>query len=411
MQTYSRRSTRIEFEGQTGTSGHSTMSGSGGFASDLLRILVALSTIAVTPPLIVAHYRLHAEEVNALRPPIAIIESDDPIEIHKNTYFKPDNSGLFSSESVRDDSSSATDSRDSIQIPEVTIIDPTSERIAGWSADRAALDAETARDRLKVSIIEGFATALETAEDQLQKTKKVVTESRRELKADAERIYVATKSDYLEAQRLSETLKRRIAEHRKAEAVAQADVIIGPYRGPQGTWQRPIVLECDVDGLRIRPGEKSFSFHEIAASATNRASRLALEVRRSLKAAEQAAEANDLEMEPYLLFLVRPDGVRTYYEARRRLSTLDARFGYEFVDDSETVHYQGSDPEMIVDTSPTADGTPLNRFGSPPRVGQGGTARSASPSQPGIRVDEPRRLDDEIWTQIRSPRPVEERPR
>src|SRR5262249_1044106 len=35
---------------------------------------------------------------------------------------------------------------------------------------------------------------------------------------------------------------------------------------------------------------------------------------------------------PYLVFLVRPDGVRPYYEARSRLEPLGIAFGYELIE-------------------------------------------------------------------------------
>ena len=45
----------------------------------------------------------------------------------------------------------------------------------------------------------------------------------------------------------------------------------------------------------------------------------------------------DAPVVPYLVFLVRPDGIRPYYEARSRLEPLGIAFGYELIEQDLSV--------------------------------------------------------------------------
>ena len=55
---------------------------------------------------------------------------------------------------------------------------------------------------------------------------------------------------------------------------------------------------------------------------------------------------------PYIFFLIRPDGIRTYYEARGRLEPLGITFGYELADQDWDIDFPDLDDVKTWDGSP-----------------------------------------------------------
>ncbi len=66
---------------------------------------------------------------------------------------------------------------------------------------------------------------------------------------------------------------------------------------------------------------------------------------------------------PYIFFIVRPDGIRSYYEARTRLERIGIAFGYEL-----------ADAEWAIDVPNLDD--PATWEGSPPPLNPGSVAAS-----------------------------------
>ncbi|NOY41741.1 MAG: hypothetical protein GXP26_07895 [Planctomycetes bacterium] len=107
---------------------------------------------------------------------------------------------------------------------------------------------------------------------------------------------------------------------------------IVPYKGPNGTYRKPIYIECRKDGVVIHPEGFHFSESDFAApswpgnplAAVLRASREYLNAK--------AAKAGEPEPpDPYPLLLVRPDGIAAYSAARAAITSWDSDYGYEFI--------------------------------------------------------------------------------
>ena len=112
----------------------------------------------------------------------------------------------------------------------------------------------------------------------------------------------------------------------------RARIAVLPYKGPNGTWRRPIVLECTNGTVTLRPNGPTFSMLDLSAMINPRSSPVILAIARELLRVQMSESPDGAPVVPYFVFLVRPDGIRPYYEARARLEPLGIAFGYELIE-------------------------------------------------------------------------------
>ncbi len=134
---------------------------------------------------------------------------------------------------------------------------------------------------------------------------------------DAERDVLASERDALKAA--------------LAKAARRSGYAVLPYKGPNGTWRRPIVLECTNGGITLQPSGQTFSGLELSPRIHPRSSPVVRAVAREMLHIRSADTPDGSPAVPYLVFLVRPNGVRPYYEARSSLEPLGIAFGYELI--------------------------------------------------------------------------------
>jgi hypothetical protein len=148
--------------------------------------------------------------------------------------------------------------------------------------------------------------------------------------------------------RLRDALETRIAAAKDelAKAGFEKAVALLPYRGTSGTWKRPICIECAAGGVQLQPNGPSFSLADLMAYERLGVSNpLVRAVARTLLSIDRHASPDGGPIIPYLMFLVRPDGIRAFYEARARLEIIGIAFGYELVDqDAEFSYPDLNDP-------------------------------------------------------------------
>lgn len=100
-----------------------------------------------------------------------------------------------------------------------------------------------------------------------------------------------------------------------------------PYHGKRGDNRKPIYLECSTAGLIFHPDRLT-----LAGDAIGR-EQLRKEVERRIARYGTTTTADGkAKKNAYLLLLVRPDGIVTYYEVQNALRGFDVDFGYEFID-------------------------------------------------------------------------------
>ncbi len=105
-----------------------------------------------------------------------------------------------------------------------------------------------------------------------------------------------------------------------------------PYKGSNGSWRRPIVMECSNGTVTLRPKGPTFSMLDLSSMVNPRSSPVILAMARELLRVQMSESPDGSPIVPYFVFLVRPDGIRPYYEIRARLEPLGIAFGYELID-------------------------------------------------------------------------------
>ncbi|MCA9238500.1 MAG: hypothetical protein KDA44_23675, partial [Planctomycetales bacterium] len=122
---------------------------------------------------------------------------------------------------------------------------------------------------------------------------------------------------------------------------------IVPYRGANGTFRKPIFIECTADAVIIQPEGIKLTAEDFVMA--NRAGNpLAAAVRAARERLNQdAARAGAAEApDAYPLLIVRPDATDAYFVAMRAIRAWDDDFGYEFVDSDWKLQYPAIDPVL-----------------------------------------------------------------
>ena len=134
----------------------------------------------------------------------------------------------------------------------------------------------------------------------------------------------------LEAARIRLVEARAAVERARQQNKRAASYSVVPYEGPHRTRRRPVYVECRQDlmvlqpeGIELTPGD--------FAGFLGAGNPLASAVRGAHEYYAAKSPADKPASEPYPLLLVRPDGIATYYAARRALDSWGADFGYELI--------------------------------------------------------------------------------
>jgi hypothetical protein len=98
-----------------------------------------------------------------------------------------------------------------------------------------------------------------------------------------------------------------------------------PYLGKSGENRRPIYVECQADQVIVHPE------HLIAKTVSWDGSSQLQELTQTL-AGRLKANSAETKQKPYVLFLVRPDGIATYYRVMGALGIRNIDSGYELID-------------------------------------------------------------------------------
>lgn len=122
-------------------------------------------------------------------------------------------------------------------------------------------------------------------------------------------------------------------EQKRAEVpqvAATTNFQIVPYTGGGGTARRPIYIECDANGLTLRPLDIRLKKSDFVDP--NRIGNVLDSALLAIRAYYQKHGLADDETKPYPLLVVRPEGAWAYSLARRAMKSWDDEFGYELVE-------------------------------------------------------------------------------
>lgn len=129
---------------------------------------------------------------------------------------------------------------------------------------------------------------------------------------------------------------------KEAEKDAKSYAIV-PYRGKNGTFRRPIYIECVGDKVIIQPEGVVLTANDFAVDRPDNPMDVAMRVvRQYYVETEQIARGT----EPYPLVIVRPSGVEAYNAAMRSMGNWVREFGYELVDEDWKIEYHEPSDEL-----------------------------------------------------------------
>jgi hypothetical protein len=177
-------------------------------------------------------------------------------------------------------------------------------------------------------------------------------------------------------------LERTLADLKEARKRDEYKHSLVPYRGRRGDSRRPLYVECAEESILFHPDRAALAGLEMTPGNI----RTAVEQRIARKRAA-AATSKDKDETPYLLLLVRPKGIRTYYKVLSALEGLKIDFGYEFVEADWVLDFPEKEdaalqPWMVAGQTPavrsTAPGTAAPRA-AVPKVPAGLAAGKSSP--------------------------------
>ena len=192
---------------------------------------------------------------------------------------------------------------------EVEAAQQADRRASALEAARAASEAESRRWKRREMLVRQQISGLTARADQLESAASLL---------DAERDVLAKERDALKAA--------------LAKAGRRSGYSVLPYKGPNGTWRRPIVLECTSGGVKIQPKGLTFTGMDLSPLINPRSSPLIMAIAHEMLQIRASDTPDGAAAVPYLVFLVRPGGIRLYYQARTCLEPLGIAFGYELIE-------------------------------------------------------------------------------
>lgn len=215
--------------------------------------------------------------------------------------------------------------------------DHSAEELAAIEAQIKSVREDQAKADLMAWAAEAAARLLKNRETELLRQGDKAAASVAKLRAGKETLEkrasdLADSVARLELARDDARAKLEAAKNRKGFSIM-------PYRGPNGTWQRPLPIECANETAQIMPGGPSFRLIDLELSGLSRTSLFSRIVELAMRKAASQATPDGNAPTVYVLFVVRPSGIKSYYEARSRLQAQGVAFGYELVDEKTPIDY------------------------------------------------------------------------
>ena len=209
--------------------------------------------------------------------------------------------------------------------------DPTKKALAELAATtaqeiEAARQADRRTESLEKARLDAIAESERWRRREMLVKQQVSALADRARKIDKQIDTLAAERDVLAQER--DALKAAVTKSQQGKG----SYAVLPYKGPNGSWRRPIVMECSNGTVTLRPKGPTFSMLDLSSMINPRSSPVILAMARELLRVQMSESPDGSPVVPYFVFLVRPDGIRPYYEIRARLEPLGIAFGYELID-------------------------------------------------------------------------------
>ncbi len=208
------------------------------------------------------------------------------------------------------------------------------------SLERQIADLQSRRDQLQQAVerqeLLGRKSAQQTAslEQDVQQGQTKLRGLLAQIESTPDEAALTENLADLEAQITELRRKLRQLQNRRTEGNSKFTVV--PFDVRSGTTRRPILIECTERGLRFLPEDVIIKPHDLEGF-TERYNPLLTGARTLIgywNEHDRESVSAEPDGEPYVLLIVRPNGIVAYYVAMKMLSTLKQPFGYELVDDT-----------------------------------------------------------------------------
>ncbi len=234
--------------------------------------------------------------------------------------------------------------------PDPIVLTPEADPTPEWKTRVEQLTDERDELRNQISQLKG---RLDSAQTTVMRTKVKAASTEDRLKA------IRTQQDETasERQRLQteiDTLQSDLteAEQRLTKAVerkqsGKSKYAFLPFDGRSGTTKRPILIECIQDSVRFLPEDVKLNLGDLNGFTTafNPVLMASRELVHFWTAFEKVYGSADNPQEPYVLLLVRSEGIRSFDLAKRMLTELKIPHGYELLDDNMQLELAPSNPQ------------------------------------------------------------------
>lgn len=146
---------------------------------------------------------------------------------------------------------------------------------------------------------------------------------------------------------LIEESKKTISSLQDSAATAPGSYAVVPYEGPNGTYRRPIYIECVKEGVILQPeGVKIDATDLRPPYGPGNPLAAVLRASRDHMIKLYPKEGERRELEPYPLLLVRSQGLIMFDRARQAIEAGDFDLGFELVEDDWKLKFPQPDPQL-----------------------------------------------------------------
>src|SRR5271157_2701587 len=220
--------------------------------------------------------------------------------------------------------------------------DPTKKALAELAATiaqeiEAARQADRRTESLEKARLDAVAESERWRRREMLVKQQVSALADRARKIDKQMDTLAAERDVLAKER--DALKAAVTNSQQGKG----SHAVLPFKGSNGSWRRPIVMECSNGTVTLRPKGPTFSMLDLSALINPRSNPVILAIARELLHVQMSESPDGAPVVPYFVFLIRPDGIRPYYEIRARLEPLGIAFGYELIEQDLKVDVPDSD--------------------------------------------------------------------
>jgi hypothetical protein len=220
-------------------------------------------------------------------------------------------------------------------------IDPTEQALARLTLAQTEQLVEAQVADRKAEALESARQAALARSEQARRREALIRTQIEALSDQAKRL--ETELDEVALERDVLARERDAAKAALAKARNRSSYAVLPHKGPNGTWRRPIIIECHNGQATLQPGGPSFSLLDLSMLLGPRSAPIVAAVAREAVRTQSLESPDGAPVVPYIFFVVRPDGIKPYYNARGQLEPLGIAFGYELVDQEMEIDYPDLD--------------------------------------------------------------------